>query len=85
VLIIKLIQLYKKSERVTGINPKNFNLLNSLSLSIQVELNTETVTENFIYSSKRMSSPRPFNSCINTLNDSGNPGSGIDSPLTIAS
>ena len=32
-----------------------------------------------------MSSPRPFNSCINTLNDSGKPGSGNESPLTIDS
>jgi len=38
-----------------------------------------------IYSSNLMSSPRPFNSCINTLNDSGSPGSGIVSPFTIAS
>jgi len=32
-----------------------------------------------------MSRPRPFNSCINTLNDSGKPGSGSVSPFTIAS
>ena len=39
----------------------------------------------FIYSSNLMSSPKPFNSCINTLKDSGKPGLGIGSPLTIAS
>ena len=32
-----------------------------------------------------MSNPRPFNSCFNTLKDSGSPGSGIGSPLTMAS
>ena len=37
------------------------------------------------YSSNRMSSPSPFNSCINTLKDSGKPGSGKVSHLTIDS
>ena len=37
------------------------------------------------YSSNLISKPRPFNSCINTLKDSGKPASGIFSPLTIAS
>jgi hypothetical protein len=37
------------------------------------------------YSSNLTSKPSPFNSCINTLNDSGNPGSGIGSPFTIDS
>jgi hypothetical protein len=42
-------------------------------------------TDNYklFYSSNLISNPRPFNSCINTLNDSGNPGSGIDSPLRL--
>ena len=34
------------------------------------------------YSSNVTSNPRPLSSCINTLNDSGNPGSGIASPFT---
>ena len=38
-----------------------------------------------IYSSRRMSSPSPLSSCINTLNDSGKPGSGIGSPFTMLS
>src|SRR5690606_37199464 len=37
------------------------------------------------YSSNLISNANPFNSCLNTLNDSGNPGSGIASPFTIAS
>ena len=72
---------YKKSERFTGLNLKNS--LNSIQS--QHTIYTETETENCYYSSNLISKPRPFNSCINTLNDSGNPGSGIDSPFTIAS
>ena len=37
------------------------------------------------YSSNLISKPNPLSSCINTLNDSGNPGFGIESPLTIDS
>ena len=40
---------------------------------------------NFIYSSNLISKPKPLSSCINTLNDSGKPASGIFSPLTIDS
>ncbi|OPZ48593.1 MAG: hypothetical protein BWY95_00695 [Bacteroidetes bacterium ADurb.BinA104] len=35
--------------------------------------------------SRLMLSPKPRNSCISTFNDSGMPGVGIGSPLTIAS
>ena len=31
-----------------------------------------------------MSRPRPFNSCINTLNDSGNPGSALKRAMLLA-
>ena len=35
--------------------------------------------------SKLMLKPKPLNSCSNTFSDSGIPGAGIGSPLTIAS
>ena len=49
------------------------------------EFSSSLLTINYYYSSNLTSKPNPFNSCINTLKDSGNPGSGIGSPLTIAS
>lgn len=72
---------FEKSERFTGLNLKNLEK----NVQSQFTVCTATETENCIYSSNRMSKPKPFNSCINTLNDSGKPGSGIDSPFTIAS
>ena len=89
IITFKIFQLKKNT--VTKVQ-KLYNLCKSLIL-----LNLCTVflscllaiiygcDNEFNYSSNLMSNPSPFNSCINTLNDSGIPGVGKLSPFTIAS
>ena len=49
-----------------------------------VNFDDSLLTIDYNYS-KVKSKPNPLSSCTNTLNDSGTPGLGILSPLTIAS
>ena len=77
---------FKNKKRLQGIAGNSFK--KKLKPKAENQLPLRPLILDFrlkIYSSKRMSRPRPFSSCINTLNDSGKPGSGMVSPFTMAS
>lgn len=60
-------------------------LNNLLRTRLMHKLNGRYTLITLAYYSKLTLSPSPLSSCSNTLRDSGIPGCGIGSPLTIAS